>query len=91
MCVAQVRPAVIPRLQHLLACGTFRPFSLDVKALSASGSSSSPSSDPQAMDPQTPSADIEEEEQSRARLIFTAEKSVPWIDQLVTQIKVERN
>ncbi|KAL3157783.1 hypothetical protein ABBQ32_012207 [Trebouxia sp. C0010 RCD-2024] len=84
----KVRPAVIPRLQHLLACGTFRPFSLDVKALSASGSSSSPSSDPQAMDPQTPSADIEEEEQSRARLIFTAEKSVPWIDQLVTQIKM---
>ena len=30
----------------------------------------------------------EEEEQCRARLIFTAENSVPWIDKLVTQIKV---
>lgn len=97
----QVRPAVIPLLQQLLTSGTFWPSSLDAKSPASSASSSSPATDPQASEtrssePQAsgtaeqaaPSNMQEEEEQCRARLIFTAENNVPWIDKLVTQIKV---
>ena len=96
VCALQVRPAVVPLLQELLTTGTFRPSSLDAKTPSSSFASSSlPAADPQASDTpasgtagQAAPTDRQEEEQCRARLIFTAENNVPWIDKLVTQIKV---
>ena len=99
MCVAQVKPAVIPLLQQLLTSGTFRPSSLDAKTPVAAASSllaagppdsGTQASTTQASDKagQASSSGGQEEEQCRARLIFTAENSVPWTDKLVTQIKV---
>ena len=91
---------MIPLLQELLTTGTFRPSSLDAKTPSSSASSPFPAAAPQAsethasdteasdMAGQAAPTDRPEEEQCRARLIFTAENNVPWIDKLVTQIKV---
>ena len=95
----QVRPPVIPLLQRLLKEGTFQASALDFSPDNAASSSSSSAPNPSSAETQ-PVAEFQQgQHQSHAagagpvepcltRLIFTAEKIVPWLEQLVTQIKV---
>lgn len=98
MYALQVKPGIVPLLERLLSEGTFQASALqstpsDSSASPLASSSSSSSScievSPDAharLDP----AEGGEVEQCRARLIFTAEKSTPWLEKLVTQIKVSK-
>jgi len=70
----QVKPSVVPLLRSLLTEGTFQASSLD------SGAASS-----------TPGGGEQGEagavEECAARLVFTSEKPLPWLEKLATQIK----
>lgn len=79
--VHKVKPSVIPLFERLLSTGTFQATALDSRA-SADEAIASASDQPEAS---SPAADTEH---SMARLVFTAEKAVPWLEKLVTQIKV---
>ena len=81
MFASQVKPSVIPLFERLLSTGTFQATALDSRA-SADEAIASASDQPEAS---SPAADTEH---SMARLVFTAEKAVPWLEKLVTQIKV---
>lgn len=75
-CVFQVKPSVVPLLQGLLTEGTFQASSLD------SGAASPPGDGEQAK-----AGAVEE---CAARLVFTSEKPLPWLEKLATQIKASR-
>lgn len=92
----KVKPGVVHLLERLLTEGTFQASALQSSpsdpsasppGSSSSSSSSSPEDSPDAHARPDP-AEEGEVEQCRARLIFTAEKSTPWLEKLVTQIKV---
>ena len=79
MLASQVKPSVIPLFERLLSTGTFQATALDSRASADEAIASDQS------EASSPAADTE---QSMARLVFTAEKTVPWLESLVTQIKV---
>lgn len=99
MYALQVKPGVVPLLERLLTEGTFQASALQStpsdSSASPSGASSSSSSSAIEVSPDAHArldpAERGEVEQCRARLIFTAEKSTPWLEKLVTQIKVSIN
>ena len=78
-CVFQVRPSVVPLLQGLLTEGTFQASSLDSAAASSSGGGGGGE--------QGEAGTVEE---CAARLVFTSEKPLPWLEKLATQIKASR-
>ncbi|KAL0019848.1 hypothetical protein WJX79_006536 [Trebouxia sp. C0005] len=73
--VHKVKPSVVPLLQGLLTEGTFQASSLDSGA-----ASSLPGGGEQGK-----AGAVEE---CAARLVFTSEKPLPWLEKLATQIKV---
>ena len=77
-CVFQVKPTVVPLLQGLLTEGTFQASSLDSGAASSSGGGGGE---------QGAAGNVEE---CAARLVFTSEKPLPWLEKLATQIKASR-
>ncbi len=77
-CVLQVKPSVVPLLQSLLTEGTFQASSLDSGAASSSGGDGGAQSEAGAV------------EECAARLVFTSEKPLPWLEKLATQIKASR-
>ncbi len=80
-CVFQVKPSVVPLLQALLTEGTFQASSLD------SGAASSTLSGGGGGGEQREAGAVEE---CAARLVFTSEKPLPWLEKLATQIKASR-
>jgi len=77
-CVFQVKPSVVPLLQGLLTDGTFQASSLDSGAASSSPSGGGEQGEAGAV------------EECAARLVFTSEKPLPWLEKLATQIKASR-
>jgi hypothetical protein len=73
-CVFQVKPSVVPLLRGLLTEGTFQASSLDSGAASSTPAGSE----------QGEAGGVEE---CAARLVFTSEKPLPWLEKLATQIK----
>ena len=80
----QIRPDVIPLLQHLLTEGAFKAAAVMAKPDSQHATSSTGHADTESDEEEGPDM----EEQSRARLIFTSEQPLPWLEKLSTQIKV---
>ena len=77
-CVFQVKPSVVPLLEGLLTEGTFQASSLDPGAASSGGGGGGE---------QGAAGPVEK---CAARLVFTSEKPLPWLEKLVTQIKASR-
>ena len=86
----QIRPDVIPLLQHLLTEGTFKAAAVLAKPDSQHATSSTGQADTESDEEEAPDMGgrAGQEEQSRARLIFTSEQPLPWLEKLSTQIKV---
>ncbi|DBB11723.1 TPA: hypothetical protein ACH3X3_005889 [Trebouxia sp. C0006] len=76
--VHKVKASVVPLLQGLLTDGTFQASSLDSGAASSSPSGGGEQGEAGAV------------EECAARLVFTSEKPLPWLEKLATQIKASR-
>ena len=81
----QIRPDLVPLLQHLLTEGTFKAAAVMAKPDSQQGGDAEGESDEEVPGMEDRAG---QEEQSRARLIFTSEQPLPWLEKLATQIKV---
>ena len=87
----QIRPSVIPLLQHLLTEGSFQVTTVKSKP-AAAALAVTPAADDAASESEDEGMDVEgragQEEQSGARLIFTSEQPLPWLEKLATTVKV---